>query len=179
MLRALPERYAGRYGLSESATRNIRCLLTCGTAGIPGKRNGRSVTCASCSATSLTPGGGIVGPRYERWLSTFAQASIALLGRRASLESIAVISQDRENMQKVSRILMNRYPELAQRIQSEYAEDRSNEFQNTLNWYLSKFQRLTSIEQLRKTLGAGTNALNFGQTVDTDAVTLIDLASRP
>ena len=89
-----------------------------------------------------------------------------------------MISQDRENMQKVSRILMNRYPELAQRIQSEYAEDRSNEFQNTLNWYLSKFQRLTSIEQLRKTLGAGTNALNFwGQTVDTDAVTLIDLAS--
>lgn len=120
---------------------------------------------------------GIVGPRYERWLSTFAKASIAFLGRRASLESIAVISQSRDNMLKVSRAINERYPDLVEIIKQEYGLDRSSEFNSMLGWYLSKFQRLTCVEQLRKTLGAGTNALDFLNTLDTDTVTLIDLAS--
>lgn len=120
---------------------------------------------------------GFVGPRYERWLSTFAKASIAFLGRRASLESIAVISQSQDNMLKVSKAIYSRYPELVETIKEEYGKDKSNDFQATLNWYLCKFQRLTSVEQLRKTLGAGTNALDFGTSIDTDTVTLVDLES--
>jgi hypothetical protein len=120
---------------------------------------------------------GFVSPRYERWLSTFAKASIAFLGRRASLESIAVISQSQDNMLKVSKAIYSRYPELVETIKEEYGKDKSNDFQATLNWYLCKFQRLTSVEQLRKTLGAGTNALDFGTSIDTDTVTLVDLAS--
>lgn len=120
---------------------------------------------------------GFVGPRYERWLSTFAKASIAFLGRRASLESIAVLSQSKDNMQLLCEAIGKDYPELAESIRQEYISDKSNEFQNTLNWYLCKFQRLTSVEHLRKTLGAGANALDFANTIDTDTVTLIDLAS--
>ncbi len=120
---------------------------------------------------------GIVGPRYERWLSTFAKASIALLGRRASLESIAVISQSKDNMLKAYKAIVKDYPELAETIKQEYGTDNSNDFQNILNWYLCKFQRLTAVEQLRQTLGAGTNALDFNNSIDTDTVTLIDLAS--
>lgn len=120
---------------------------------------------------------GIVGPRYERWLSTFAKASIALLGRRASLESISVISGCQDNMRLVSRAIKSGYPDLAEQIMREYASDRSSDFTNILNWYLCKFQRLTSVEQLRKTLGAGANALDFDRQLDTDTVTLIDLAS--
>ena len=120
---------------------------------------------------------GFVGPRYERWLSTFSKASIACLGRRASLESIAVISQSQDNMLKVYKSIANEYPELAERIKQEYGLDKSSDFHATLSWYLCKFERLTSVEQLRKTLGAGTNALDFANTIDTDTVTLIDLAS--
>ena len=119
---------------------------------------------------------GIVGPRYERWLSTFAKASIACLGRRASLESIAVLSQSQENMLKVYKAIRNRYPELAERIKQEYGLDNSSDFHSILGWYLCKFERLTSVEQLRKTLGAGTNALDFDNTLDSDTITLIDLA---
>jgi len=119
----------------------------------------------------------IVGPRYERWLSTFAKASIAFLGRRASLESIAVISQSKENINKIHQALLHKYPELSETIKQEYGKDISSDFHATLNWYLCKFQRLTSVEQLRKTLGGGTNALDFKHTIDTDKVTLIDLAS--
>lgn len=120
---------------------------------------------------------GFVGPRYERWLSTFCKASIAVFGRRASFESIAVISQSQDNMYKAAALFADRYPELAESIRQEYCLDKSNDFHAVLSWYLCKFQRLTSIEQLRKTLGAGTNALDFNNTIDTDMVTLIDLAS--
>lgn len=123
------------------------------------------------------PGECFVGPRWERWFSTFAKASIAFLGRRASLESIAVISQSQDNMLKVSKAIVNKYPELVETIKQEYGTDKSNDFQSTLNWYLCKFQRLICVEQLRKTLGAGANALEFPNTIDTDTVTLIDLAS--
>lgn len=120
---------------------------------------------------------GFLGPRWERWFATFAKASIAFLGRRASLESIAVISQSQNNMLKVSKILVNRYPQLVETIKQEYGTDNSSDFQNMLNWYLCKFQRLTGVESLRKTLGAGEDALDFTHSIDTDTVTLIDLAS--
>ena len=123
------------------------------------------------------PGEVFVGPRYERWLSTFAKASIAFLGHRASLESIAVISQSQDNMLKLSKAIIGRYPELVEIIKEEYGKDNSNDWHQTLNWFLCKFQRLISVEQLRKTLGAGANALDFLHTIDTDTVTLIDLAS--
>ena len=120
---------------------------------------------------------GILGPRWERWFATFAKASIAFLGRRASLESISVISQSQDNMLKVSKAIFSRYPELVETIKQEYGTDRSSDFQSMLNWCLCKFQRLTAVEQLRRTLGAGANALDFNRTIDTNRVTLIDLAS--
>lgn len=120
---------------------------------------------------------GIVGPRYERWLTTFAKLSIAVLGKRASLESIAVISQSQENMYKAYEIVREKYPELAETVRQEYILDRSSDFHGSLSWYLSKFSRLTNVAQLRETLGAGTNALDFKNTIDTDTVNLIDLAS--
>lgn len=120
---------------------------------------------------------GYLGPRWERWFATFAKASIAFLGRKASFDSIATISQSQDNMHKVYEEIRNQYPELAEIIREEYGKDNSSDFHQTLNWYLCKFQRLTSVEQLRTTLGAGANALDFGQTIDTNKVTLIDLAS--
>lgn len=120
---------------------------------------------------------GFVGPRYERWLSTFCKASLATLGRRASLESIAVISQSKDNMFKACKVFADEYPGLAESIKQEYGLDESRDFHEVLSWYLCKFQRLTSVEQMRKTLGAGANALNFNSAIDTDTVTLIDLAS--
>ena len=119
---------------------------------------------------------GYTGPRFERWFSTFAKASIAFLGNRASLESITVLAQNQENRTKLSRALYNKYPELAKIIYDEYIRE-SSELKTDWNWHVCKFQRITSVEQLRKTLGAGTNALDFNHSIDTDVVTLIDLAS--
>ncbi len=120
---------------------------------------------------------GIVGPRYERWLSTFAKASIAFLGKRASLESITVMSQSKNNMLKFCKYLYREYPYLVETIKEEYGKDNSSDFQSMLNWCLAKFQRITSVEQLRNTLGAGVNALDLNHTIDTNTVDLIDLAS--
>ena len=68
-------------------------------------------------------------------------------------------------MYKAAKIFAGKYPELAETIRQEFGLDRSNDFHATLNWYLCKFQRLTAVEQMRKTLGAGTNALDFKHAI--------------
>jgi len=120
---------------------------------------------------------GYVGPRWERWFSTFAKASIALLGQNASFESIITLSRSREMMRALCSAINGSHPALARIINDEYAQNNGNDFQEFINWCVSKFQRVTAITQLRNTLGAGANALDFSRTIDTDMITLIDLAS--
>ena len=178
VLRTIPREYADRVRVVRIGDTDNPVPLNIWDSGDPVKEEKNiSDLCELFGDLFNPPNDVYVGPRYERWLSTFAKASIAFLGSRASLESIAVISQSQDNMLKVSKAIINRYPELVETIKQEYGLDKSNDFHNTLSWYLCKFQRLTSVEQLRKTLGAGTNALDFIHTIDTDTVTLIDLAS--
>lgn len=178
VLRCIPEKYIGRVRVVRIGDAENPVPLNIWDSDDPEKEE-RTISdlCELFSDIFDPYREGFVGPRYERWLSTFCKASIAFLGRRASFESIAVISQSQDNMLKVSKAICDRYPELVETIKEEYGKDKSSDFQNTLNWYLCKFQRLTSVEQLRKTLGAGTNALDFSHSLDTDTVTLIDLAS--
>ncbi|MBR3630433.1 MAG: DUF87 domain-containing protein, partial [Oscillospiraceae bacterium] len=178
ILRSVPEKYAGKIRVVRIGDADNPVPLNIWDSDDPEKEE-RNISdlCELFGDIFNPPGEIFVGPRYERWLSTFAKASIAFLGKQASLESISVISQSQDNMLLVCKAITGRYPELIETIRQEYGTDRSNDFQSTLNWYLCKFQRLTSVEQLRKTLGAGTNALDFPNTIDTDTVTLIDLAT--
>lgn len=178
VLRSLPEKYMDRVRVVRIGDAENPVPMNLWNSDDPEKEE-RTISdlCELFGAIFNPPGDVFVGPRWERWFTTFAKASIAFLGRRASLESIAVISQSKDNMLKVYRAIIDEYPELAETIKQEYGTDKSSDFQATLNWYLCKFQRLLSVEQLRKTLGAGANALDFGHTIDTDTVTLIDLAS--
>lgn len=178
LLRMIPKQYAERVRVVRIGDAEHPVPLNIWDSDDPSKEE-RNISdlCELFGDIFNPPGECFVGPRWERWFSTFAKASIAFLGRRASLESIAVISQSQDNMLKVSKAIANRYPELVETIKQEYGTDKSNDFQATLNWYLCKFQRLISVEQLRKTLGAGANALDFTNSIDTDTVTLIDLAS--
>ena len=120
---------------------------------------------------------GIVGPRYERIFSTMAKASIAFLGKRASLESISVIAQSKDNLLKMCKSIIKKYPLLVETIKQEYGQNNSSDYNEVMAWFISKFQRLTAVEQLRNILGAGVDALDFKNSIDTDSVTLIDLAS--
>jgi len=178
VLHSLPEKYADRVRVVRIGDADNPVPLNIWDSDDPEKEE-RNISdlCELFGDIFNPPGQDFVGPRYERWLSTFAKASIAFLGNRASLESITVISQSQNNMLKLSKKIIHKYPLLVETIKQEYGLDRSADFQNILNWYLCKFQRLTSVEQLRKTLGAGANALDFIHTIDSDKVTLIDLAS--
>lgn len=178
VIRHLPEKYADRVRVVRIGDIQNPVPLNIWDSDDPVREERNISDLCELFADIFDPKGeGIVGPRYERWLATFAKASIAFLGRRASLESIAVISQSQDNMLKLYKIIRRDFPEIAETIKQEYGMDSSSDFQNLLNWYLCKFQRLTAVEQLRLTLGAGANALDLGRTIDTDTVTLIDLAS--
>ena len=178
IIRSLPEKYVDRVRVVRIGDCENPVPLNIWDSDDPVKEE-RNISdlCELFGDLFNPPGELYTGPRYERWLATFAKASIAFLGHRASLESIAVISQSQDNMLKLSKSIIGKYPELVETIKQEYGTDKSNDFHSTLNWYLCKFQRLTAVEQLRKTLGAGANALNFNKTIDTDTVTLIDLAT--
>ena len=178
ILHTLPEKFADRVRVVHIGDANHPIPLNIWDSDDPVKEE-RNISdiCELFSDIFDPRREGFVGPRYERWLSTFAKASIAFLGHRASLESISVISQSQDNMLKLCKAIKDQYPELVDSIKEEYGLDKSNDFHQTLSWYLCKFQRLTSVEQLRKTLGAGANALDFSHTIDTDIVTLIDLAT--
>lgn len=178
VLRTLPKKYANRVRVVRVGDAEHPVPLNIWDSDDPGKEERNINDLCELFADIFDPERkGIVGPRYERWLSTFAKASIALLGNRASLESITILSQSRINMRKVYDAIRDEYPEIASTIQEEYGRDNSQNFNSDLSWYLSKFQRITSVEQLRKTLGAGTNALDFAHSIDTPTVNLIDLAS--
>ncbi len=178
VLRALPPQYADKVRLVRLGDAENPVPLNIWDSDSPMQEE-RNISdlCELFGDIFNPPGMDFVGPRYERWLSVFAKASIALLGKRASLESIAVLSQSQDNMEKLCKAIENDYPEIAETIRQEYSMDSSRDFHNDLGWYLCKFQRLTSVAQLRRTLGAGANALDFQHTIDTDTVTLIDLAS--
>ncbi len=178
VLRALPAKYADRVRVVRLGDAENPVPLNIWDSGDPVQEE-RNISdlCELFGDLFNPPGMVFVGPRYERWLTAFAKASLALLGKRASLESIAVLSQSQENMNMLCAAIKAACPEVAETIRQEYCMDNSRDFHNDLGWYLCKFQRLTSVVQLRKTLGAGTNALDFPHTVDTDTVTLIDLAT--
>lgn len=119
---------------------------------------------------------GIVGPRWERIFSLLSFAAIAILGNRASFESISVIARDKRLINKTANAIHERYPDIADSLISELVEDNSHDYTSLIGWFVSKFQRLTSVEQLRNTLGAGANAVDFGAMIDTNIITLVDLA---
>ncbi|MDR1440386.1 MAG: DUF87 domain-containing protein, partial [Clostridiales bacterium] len=120
---------------------------------------------------------GIVGPRWERWFSVIASAAISLLGRKASFDSMIALSQSRDSLNKLASAVLWVNPKASRALLEEYVNDKSSEFASLINWCVSKLQRLVSVPQLRDTLGSGANALDFGRAIDTDAVTLVDLAS--
>lgn len=178
ILKSVPKEYANRIRVVRIGDTDNPVPLNIWNSGNPYKEE-RTINdlCELFSDIFDPHRDGVVGPRYERWLSTFAKASLAIFGKKASFESIALLSQSQDNMLKVYKAIKEHYPDIAETIKEEYGKDKSNDFQSTLNWYLCKFQRLTSVEQLRKTLGAGANAVDFKTNIDTNVVTLVDLAS--
>lgn len=117
-----------------------------------------------------------VGPVWERWFYTFASAAINLLGKQASFESLTTLSQNKRHMKMLAEAIQFRDPNLSLVLQHEYVNNRSDESSNLVNWAVSKMQRLTSVNELRQTLGAGANALDFNRFINEENVLLVDLA---
>ncbi len=120
---------------------------------------------------------GICGPRWERWFSTFMRASLVLLKNYASFLSVITLCQTKQTVRELADAIRAEDPDLALTLESEYATLEGKDFGEMINWCVSKLQRAVNVQQLRASLGGGANALDFRASVDTDAITLIDLAS--
>lgn len=118
---------------------------------------------------------GYVGPRWERMFGITAFTAIAILGKRASFESIVALARNKNLMETAATAIRDDFPDVADALMSEHVENNSRDYEEVVAWFVSKFQRLTSVAQLRNTLGAGDNALDFDTALDTNIVTLVDL----
>jgi hypothetical protein len=178
VLRTLPPRYAGRVRVVRIGDAAHPVPMNLWAGGTADEIERTVSDLYALFAEIFDPNHeGIAGPRWERWFTTFAKASIVLLGDRASFQSIVTLSQNQSTMRLLCDAIRLRDSDLAETIRSEYASSESREFADMVNWCVCKFQRLLSVRQLRETLGAGANALDFAGTIDTDTVTLIDLAA--
>lgn len=117
----------------------------------------------------------IVGARWERLFTLLAKSSIALLGPKASFENLIYLAQYQQNVEKLARSIRSSHPDLSISLSTELGMLDPKVFAEVSSWFVSKFQRLTSVPQLRKVLGSGANAVDFSKRIDTDKVLLIDL----
>ncbi|QCV96512.1 type IV secretory system conjugative DNA transfer family protein [Acidipropionibacterium acidipropionici] len=117
---------------------------------------------------------GFFGPVFERTMSILMEAQRALVGRRASLAALPEIF----GMKALLRSLAAHLPKrIAQKVLTEVA-GRSNEDYNELaGWFLPKFQRMLSSEQMRAITTTGEDAVDVTELVDQRKLLLVDLAS--
>ena len=125
---------------------------------------------------------GFVGPRWIRLYTILTQTSLAL-GLGGTFQSIITMAQTKDNAYKaldaIRKLHNEDYRDLYEAVRNDLVYDKSDDYQSVISWFLSKFQQLVSTAQLRNTFGlpGGANALDFTETVDSDAITLIDLSS--
>ncbi len=125
---------------------------------------------------------GYVGPRWIRMYTLLSKCSIAL-GLGGTFQSILTIAQSKENMAKAMDALKrthdDRNRDIYEGIRSELYNNKSNDYEEIIGWFVSKFQRLVAIPQLRNIFGTCGNydAVNFSKMIDDNQINLIDLSS--
>ena len=125
---------------------------------------------------------GYVGPRWIRIYSLLCRCSL-VLGLGGTFQSILTLAQSKNNMSDALEALLrsrnDKYRDIYEGIQTELYRNRSSDFEDIISWFVSKFQTLLAIPQLRNTFGVcgAANAVDFSELIDSDKVLLIDLAS--
>ena len=125
---------------------------------------------------------GFVGPRWVRLYSLLCKCSLAL-GLGGTFQSILTLVQTKDNMKRaldaLARSKNEKYRDIYDGIRTELVNNRSSDYEEVIGWFISKFQSLISIPQLRNIFGVSgeANALNFSDLIDSNKVLLIDLSS--
>lgn len=120
---------------------------------------------------------GIVGPRFERVSSQIIRAQQALIGREASFATIPMWLRDRDVLAKLVTALRPVATDLAESIDVELLQNRSNEFTEVVAWVNSKYERLSGSNEMRAILLSGHDAVDVTQVIDESQILLVDLAS--
>lgn len=125
---------------------------------------------------------GYVGPRWTRLYTLLSKCSIAL-GLGGTFQSILTIAQSKDNMAKAMDALARAHDDknrdIYEGIRTELYNNKSNDYEEIIGWFVSKFQRLVAIPQLRNIFGTCGNcdAVNFSKMIDGNQINLIDLSS--
>lgn len=117
---------------------------------------------------------GIIGPRFESMLRQAALLLIAHPERRSSFLDLGTLFVD----DAVRRDLVEGVedPVLAEFWLGEMQMDRSNEWQEVVSWFRSKFEVFRTSRLVRNVLGQATSTISFRDVLDRQQILLVDLA---
>lgn len=118
-----------------------------------------------------------MGPRFERVSSQIIRAQQALIGREASFATIPMWLRDRDVLAQLVAALRPVATDLAESIDVELLQNRSNEFTEVVAWVNSKYERLSGSAGMRAILLSGHDAVDVTRVIDDGQILLVDLAS--
>lgn len=120
---------------------------------------------------------GMVGARWRAWFGLIAEGTIALLGPRASLVAVVLVSISKERVGRLATALQASHPELSGRLRREIADVSGKESVDLFSWAASKLHPLMASDRIRAILGTGVDAVDLGAVIRNRQGLVIDLAS--
>jgi hypothetical protein len=119
---------------------------------------------------------GIVGPRFEGWLTNGLRGLFSVRGTRTSLLDVPRIYRDRRLEAAVAAAVTE--PTLIDFWRSEMRDLSSSGRSEITGWFASKFDRFSNTEAMRRILGTGADAFDPAKAMDEGRIILLDLSKR-
>ncbi|MES2169247.1 MAG: DUF87 domain-containing protein [Actinomycetota bacterium] len=117
---------------------------------------------------------GIVGPRFEAFLTNGLRGLHALKGTRASLLDVPRVYRDRDLERAVADAVTD--PQLVDFWRREMREFSSSSRSEVIGWVTSKFDRFGNTAAMRGILGSGADAFDPALAMDEHRIILLDLS---
>ena len=121
---------------------------------------------------------GMVGPRWKRWFTLIARATVLVLGADANLVAVAAIASDMDRVRELAKAVRPHDAEIAHRLESEYGRLGGENAADMVSWGVSKLGALLGTEKARWVFGAGPDAVDVRAAMDEGMSLLVDLGAH-
>lgn len=115
-------------------------------------------------------------PDWETWFTALTETAVALFGKRASLDTVALLGSRTDLMAEAASIIERDHPETARTLRS-FLGIRTRDYIRFRMWAEEPLRSILKVSHWNVCLGLGENVLHHGTTSD-DSVTLIDLGAE-
>lgn len=129
-------------------------------------------------ARSIDPtNGGMFGERAKRTFWIVADAARHVYGEMLTIQIVQTILLRQNYIRDLANAVEGVAPDAARRLMSELSNLSSNEWNELVSWYQSRFQMWQRTQALRSTTGIGVDAIDMVEVLNGGVNLIVDLAS--